>query len=78
MPIDVTHPRSTDPDGRSADKLAELDRRLGRLETGAAIVTAAAGAPAANVTSKFYVDTTNNYLYVRITPGVYRRTATLV
>lgn len=73
-PIDPYSPRPTDNDGRVADRLAELERRLARVEAGATIVTAAAGAPGATVTSKFYVDTTANRLYVRVA-GTYRYAA---
>lgn len=74
MPLDPAQGFATTTDGRTAERLAELTRRLEVLERSTAIVTAGAGAPGSAVTSRFYVDETNNRLYVRVA-GTFRYTA---
>jgi len=45
MPIDPAAPQPTTPDGRRADKLSELERRVAALERAHPVMQVLAGAP---------------------------------
>jgi len=76
MPIDPAAPRATTVDGRVAERLAELERRLNALERGSPTVQAGAGPPTtAPRDATFYVDTTTHRLYVR-SAGAWRYAST--
>lgn len=66
MPADPAQGFSLDEAGRTADRLADLERRLARLETGSPVVQASTGAPTtAPRDGTLYVDTAALRLYVR-------------
>ena len=66
MPIDPAQGYSLTPEGRQADRIAALERRLAALENGAPTIQVGSGAPTtAPRDGTPYLDNVGHVLYVR-------------
>ena len=78
MSIDPAQGFATNDRARGAERFAELERRLARLESSNPVVQSGAGAPTAAAatlrTGTPYIDVTNNRLYY-VVAGAWRYVA---